>query len=116
MRKTVVSILQKICDKFPDLPEVPSICMGLLRQISEDSPIKELVVKAFQSLWFTMPSSADGIAMTVLKRVGCIAQVLGANEQNGRCFQELMSGLKVTSGKGFSSMSQRMVDAMLQDM
>ncbi|XP_032230599.2 nipped-B-like protein B isoform X2 [Nematostella vectensis] len=90
VRKRVIKILRDICINQPDFPKVTEICVKIIRRISDEEGIKELVTKVFHQMWFTPEKTADE---AYLKRVVQMTEVVSACGENTDWFEQLLENL-----------------------
>ena len=130
VRKRVIKIFRDVCVQQPDFPKVPEICLKMIRRISDEDGIKQLVTSVFKELWFSPPSSSsfttaegggggrgEGGREVMRKRVNTIASVVG---KCGDCewfellFEQLLNTEDKAAVKSIEDISQSMTDCLVE--
>ena len=126
VRKRVIKIFRDVCVQQPDFPKVPEICLKMIRRISDEDGIKQLVTSVFKELWFSPPSSSSsstaaegggGGREVMRKRVNTITSVVG---KCGDCewfellFEQLLNTEDKAAVKSIEDISQSMTDCLVE--
>jgi cohesin loading factor subunit SCC2 len=53
VRKRVIKVMRDICVQQPTFPKIPEMCALMIKRISDEEAIKDLVGKVFHELWFS---------------------------------------------------------------
>ncbi|XP_072393870.1 nipped-B-like protein [Diabrotica undecimpunctata] len=101
IRKRVIKILNEICLHYPDFEKNTEICVKIIRRINDEDSVKELVLKMFQTMWFTCASGSK-----LFKKVTRIVEVVAASQELENFEQLLFELLKPSEEKYNSSKSK----------
>ncbi|KAL6062556.1 Nipped-B-like protein A (Fragment), variant 2 [Balamuthia mandrillaris] len=109
VRKRVVKILSDVCLRQPQNPMVTSICQKLASRMNDEEAIKAIVLKTFQTLWFshqclsTLPHQSAEQASEGLSQVNTDSQTLDGRQTGS-------SGVDAAQQAGTSSDGQISLD------
>jgi cohesin loading factor subunit SCC2 len=119
VRKRVIKILKDICVLQPQFPRTSEICVKMMRRISDEEGIKQLVSSVFRELWFTSPPTGASQQEALERRVLQMSAVVGSCKEY-EWFEQLLEQLLKTDDKGavkvVLEVSQLMVDCLVESL
>jgi cohesin loading factor subunit SCC2 len=117
VRKRVIKILKDVCVLQPQFPKTSEICVKIMRRISDEEGIKQLVSSVFRELWFTMPPAGAAQRESLERRVGQVTAVVGSCKEY-EWFEQLLQQLLKTDDKSSVQLvlkvCQMMVDCLVE--
>ena len=119
VRKCVIKIFRDVCIQQPDFPKVPEIYLKMIRHISDEDSIKQLVTSVFKELWFSpIPSSSSTKGKEVMrKRVNAIVSVMdkfGAWQWFEPLFEQLLNIKDKAAVKSIEDVCQSMAVCLVE--
>lgn len=92
VRKRVIKILRDICVLQPEFPKVNEICIRIIRRITDEEGIKQLVTSVFRDLWFAPTPEGGDQKEKLIRRVTNITAVVGSCKEY-EWFEQLLEQL-----------------------